>query len=408
MSASDTFNTALTRLANDRRRSISQYANIEALAGQRQPPPRLISDLGFLQDAQFAYYAPNAAHVTRHDERRDITQVVLVPYGIKDDANRLKRRAGHNTIRTTRRSTSSGVTPYPSAPDEYLMSAAMDAETVAPQKTSRLLASMGTRSGGPAYHFVIDRRGNITTCVPLDDETSAYEATSSNNITVAMESALVIQRSQYNARDFSQLIELPFTTVQMLTLAILLRKIITALPNTPTRFVSLGSDGISYGWELGGSGTDQYNFAESAPANPFDFTKSSREGLLATMAEMAPFDLATEVFRTEGAPPAVAARTQARTAISSIDTVGERSVLLGQYATLAAADRANDMQGAPRSQIFVQRIRVAHQEADDAASGASTASDLGAATSGIPTTVAGAEPHTYNYSTGLWGDGRSY
>ena len=85
---------ALTRLANDRRRRITQYANLAPRPGVSAVPQRLLSDVGFLEAIQFSYINADPAHVTPpdDDDPRDVRQIVLCAYGLQLDAARFAAR----------------------------------------------------------------------------------------------------------------------------------------------------------------------------------------------------------------------------------------------------------------------------------------------------------------------------
>lgn len=405
---------ALTRLANDRRRRITQYANLAPRPGASAVPQRLLSDVGFLEAIQFSYINADPAHVTPpdDDDPRDVRQIVLCAYGLQLDAARFAARGA--VVRTARGAGVGGLAPFPELPD-VLVSAELTAETYSAQKNDVVRRNMTQRRSGPAYHFLIDRSGGIAVGPALDYRTSVVPARSEHGVFVGLEGALGITRADFTAGRTTSYFELPYTSLQLLTLSILLAKLFTAYPAVP-RAVSAPTDGTTPALlytasTLAGELTHR-NFSNgawrNAEHNGFDYGGTDDATLGEAITREGAFDLATEIFRPVQAPRAVAARDVARTAIGTVDTAGAQSLFLGAYTSIAAPERANDMETQTRRQIFVERLRVTHTEADDAGSQAAETAEGGASLTPVQPTVINADPHTYNYTTGLWGDGEVY
>lgn len=407
---------ALTRLANDRRRRTTQYANLAPRPGASTVAQRLLSDIGFLEGTQFSYLNANAAHVTPpvDDSPRDIRQLVLCAYGLGLDASRFTSR--NTTVRTARGPGTPGLAPFVDLPS-VLVSAELDRETYSAQKNDLVRRNMTQRRSGPAYHFLIDRRGGITVGPALDYQTSVVPARSEHGVFIGLEGALGIARAELDAGRTSSAFELPYTSLQVLTLTVLLAKLFTAYPTIP-RAVSDPEDGavpaLLYAAPTLPDGVARRNFSNGAWIQQesygvdFDYGLTDDAALNAAVTQEGAFDLATEIFRPLQAPPALAARDEVRTAIGTVDTAGAQALFLGAYTSIASPERANDMQAQTRRQIFVERLRVTHNEADDAGAQAAETSEGGSTLTPVIPTVVNADPHTYNYTTGLWGDEEIY
>ena len=403
---------ALTRLANDRRRRVTEYANLAPRPGASSVPQRLLSDIGFLEGIQFSYINANAAHVTAPDDDapRDVKQLVLCAYGLQLDAARFARRSA--VVRTARGSGNPGLAPFEGLPT-VLVSAELTTETYSAQKNDVVRRNMTQRRNGPAYHFLIDRNGGISVGPGLDYRTSVVPARTEHGLFIGLEGALGLTREDFEAGRTTAFFELPYTSLQTLTLTILLAKLFTAYPAVPrvvSAQISTTVPALLYTASTLSGELAHLNFSNGAEpsTNGFDYTTTSAAALTTAISREGSFDLATEIFRPVQAPRAVAARDVARTAIGTVDTAGAQSLLLGAYTSIAAPERANDMETQTRRQIFVERLRVTHTEADDAGSQAAETTEGGTTlTPGHPT-VTNADPHTYNYTTGLWGDGEVY
>lgn len=403
----DAVSQALSRLAADTRRQTAYYGNVRGLPGSSARPRRLLSDFGFPDNRSFSYVVPATALVVPHDPPRPVSTVTVHPYGLDSDLRRLtSRRPADRRVHTSGGDAVGGVRPLADNADVYV-SAALEDDTYAPAKTARLLNNLTSARVGPAYHFIISRRGDIIVGAVLDHETTASAEDGDVTVDVALEGAFALRRADHEANRYDRaLIELPYTPLQVLVLSVLIAKLRTAYPTVPA---ALGT-GIRYDWRgdlyrL----APQLNFSSGAwrGVSPFDHSLSDDPAFSHNLTTVAPFDLATQVFLTDQTPPPVATRSVAQTAISTADTAGEQSVLLANYATLAGPERANAMQSAPRVRFFVERINAASRDADNA-SGSSA--DTAAAGQRNPLTPAASpDASTYDFQTGRWSDdGNTY
>jgi len=407
---SEVLRAALTRLANDRRRTITHYANVAPRPGNNSVPTRLLSDVGFLSGTQFTYVNAHLAHVTPPEDQdiaRTVTQLVIVPYGTGLDATRLNStRAVDRLVRTRRGVEQTGVAPLVDTP-EVLVSAELDEGTVSKQKTRQVLQGMTQRRPGPAYHVLVDRAGNVTIGPSLDVRTNVVQARMETAVFIGVEGALGVLRSAHEGHTPNALFELPLTPVQLVSLSIVLAKLAPVYPTIPQKI-----DNTAYVY-VAPAESPRLNFSNGAwkglnNGSPFDYGVTDDEELFALVAEQGTFDFATDIYRPPTSPRPVAARAEVQATIGTTDTAGAQSLYLGAYVDLAAPERAFDIEAQTRRQLFVQRIRVAHTEADDAGS---TASDVETGTGSvtpIKPTVINAGPHVYNYKTGRWGDGGTY
>lgn len=393
----DAVSQALARAASDSRRTVAYYGNVRGLPGSSRRPVRLLSEIGFPIDRSFSYVVPATSSVIKGDTARTIRSVTIHPYGLNDDYRRItSSRATDRRVHTSANPRSTGLIAYAENAN-YLISAEASDLTYSPAKTLRCVSAMATANRGPAYHFVITRRGDILVGAALDDETSASTRDSDQTIDVAMEGAFAIQREHHTSKTYEgNLIELPFTPIQVLTLSVLFVKLKTAYPD-------IASD-LRYQFNGGDFNfAPRYNFSDKAwLGTRFNYSLSDTPGFFDNLARIAPFDLATQVFLTGPAPAPVASRAVAQTAIGQADTLGQQSVLLSNYAALAAPERSLSMQQAPRSQFFVERLNMAVRDADGASSAASDTAESGRRDPLTPSTQV--EPHTYDYTTGRWGD----
>lgn len=397
----------LTRLANDRRRSVAYYGNATGVPGASGTPRRLLSDYGFPTATQFQYVVPSPSHVTvNHEPRTALDLVTLHPYGLAEDRARLVATAAPQ--RRLGVPGGSGVATHP-ASARVLVSGGLDAETYAEAKTVALVQRATNPRQGPAHHFVVTRRGDVIVCAALDDEVQAAPAAAERAVSVALEGAVGVLVEDWEARRHDRLFELPYTEMQLFSLGVLVAKLRRAVPAIAAS-VRAAADGPGVAQLFPpGSGVVAQNFVAAAPAfaSPLDHAPSNADAFLARVAAVPPFDLATQVFRAPEAPAARAVRAEARAAIAEADTTGRLSPMLAAYASLAGVERAHDMQQTPRARFFVQRIAAAHRDADD--SGAAAQHVEAAAQDGsdeAPMQATG--PHVFDFSTGLWGDGQTY
>jgi hypothetical protein len=293
------------------------------------------------------------------------------------------------------------------------MSGALDAETYSAQKTALVVRGL-TSTQGPAPHFIVNRRGDIIVGPGIDGETSVLFAYADTGIFIAVESALAIAREDHAARRFDRIVELPLASVQLITLGVLVNKLMTALGSSvPATFydnLSATAAGFTYGWVDTLEGVSPYNFRQRPkpaphPALRFDYSTSTGPDFFSSVVlAQGSFNLATDIWRPLAAPRPIAGREEVRAALGSVDTAGAESVYMGNYATLAAGERSSEMQTTQRAQMFVQRMRVSHTGADEAATQAANATETGTSTVLPNEEPANVGPHTYDFATGRWGD----
>lgn len=395
--ASDAVRDALTRLANDRRRTAAHYANVSARPGSSTVPARLLSDVGFLTALQFSYVNAHPSHVVPGDPDtpRALARVVCTPYGLAQDLAVLT--SGQARDRVVRSGPGrGGVWAYA---QDVLVSGSVGQDTVQPAKTARAVRSMTQAGNGVAYHTLIDRAGNITIGPNFDASVTAV-TNAQDAIVVGLEGCAGVRRADHAARAPNAVFELPYTPAQLTTLAVLIAKVRAVAPSVPATRA-----GLPYViTEL-----PALNFSDGGWSGAvFDYTATDITQELALVTQQGAFDPAADVYRPRGPVRPVAAREAVRTAIGTVDTLGETSVLLGGYVSVAAPERSYEMQSLGRREMFVQRERASHTDADDAGGEASHQEQAATALATPAPTVTGHEPHTFDYTTGLWGDGRAY
>lgn len=410
---SDALSHALTALANDRRRAVGFYGNVAGHPGRSLIPRRLLSDVGFATRTQFSYVAASAANVVRSADTRVVELVALRPYGQVEDYARLSSLAhADRVIHDVPTLGGRGVSRLPAYPT-YLMSGDVGPDTVGLAKTTTLLRKQTqARAGGPSHHVLINRRGDTVVSVACDDTTHASPQQRAYSIDVAMETCFVISERAHTARRFELGFELPFHPDQLTALAILVRKLQAAYVLIPNVIgpASLPS-GLSYFWtqaELAQVPWRPLNFTSGRWRQlepPFDYSDTDDAPFFARVTAERPFDLATEVWRSDQAPPPTSAREVARRAIGTTDTAGAESLYLAAYASLAAVDRNIDLSSTPRRQMFVSRATHTQADADASADQAASVTEaaivLDPATIPVPTATG---PHVYDFSTGFWQD----
>ena len=407
-SPSDTILSVLARLAADYRRTVSYYGNIETRPGFAEGTRRVLSEVGFPTTTQFTYLVPSRAHVIVNEDTRAVSRVTFCPYGIDADKRRITSSVPEDRrVRTNNTSGVSGMRVCPLNP-AYAVSSELDDDTFAEAKTIRLIRRITAASGGPAYHVIINRRGDVIVAAALDDTTRASGDNHEVSVDVAVESALSISLADHAARNFDNLIELPFTTPQLAAIVAVIGKLTAAYPVIPRTIVAseTSTPGFAYRWLL--DGTTPRNFSRGAwqGHSPYDHTDSDAPRVFDLAVERRPFDLTTEVFRNADSPTPRTGRSEAQVAVSQVDTAGAEAVVLGAYTILAGEERATEMQGTPRRQIFVQRIHMAHHDANtthEVSGSVATAS-----AHATPTPAANVLPHVFDFTTGYWGDGKSY
>ena len=405
---------ALTGLANGRRRTANNYVNATARPGSDPVLRRLMSDDGFLEERQFSYFIPNRRNFSYSDtdEPRELKQILIVPYGVAEDVARLKSsRPIDRIVNTVETVGSAGVVPYPGN-SLFLMPATLDAETRSVPKAARLLRAATSRTG-PTPHFVINRNGDISVGPSVDAETTFLPDFADNGVFIAIESAVIIYREDHAARRYDRLVELPFNGTQIFTLSVLVAKLLTAtgtaIPRTFNSDLTAADAGFAYlrPADSAPSGLISGNLGTSAPTLPWEATNleyPTADQFLGRVDQQGYFTLSTDVWRSTEAPRPIAGREAVRAVIGTIDTAGAESIAQGAYALLASGERSNEMQTVARQRMFVMRRRVAHRDADNADEHAAGASAAINTTQQVENAVRNAEPHTYNFDTGLWLD----
>ncbi len=403
----DALSQVLGRMSNDYRQTVAFYGNIQGRPGIRRTPRRLLNDTGFLETTDFTYLVPSPSHVEVGSDPRANTSIVLHPYGLREDVQRLisdepaDRRVrssdhmGHNQP---------GVVAYPGAPS-WIISADQSLSTVGLNRTINLVRRVTNAHQGPAYHFIVNRAGDIIVTAALDDIVRAFRS-SETSIDVAVETAIAIPRQEWADKQYDNMVELPLTVLQLTTLSILCAKLLTAYPA-----ITRDETGLIYAWPTDYPQTHVSNFQTDPPAAsiPFDYSQANREAFFLQVTTQGLFDLSTEIYRPVAtAPTPIATRTEARTSISTADTAGALSVRLGNYAGVAAAERSTEMQSSVRRRFFVQRINTTNHDADGASAAAAHVSASVTTMGHQPAAVQNYEPMAYNYATGLWGDDQSY
>lgn len=412
----DAIVAALGRRANDQRRTITQYANLEGRVGNTGTPPRLLSDIGFKETSQFGYVNAHPSHLIPPDdeEPRTIRQIVLCAYGLTFDRRRILSR--RSRVRTASSGPDTPGLTRSLANTDILISAALDdLSNYSQEKNLAVVTNMTTRGAGPAYHCLIDRFGNVSVGPALDYQTTAVPARREDAIFVGLEGALGISFEDFNRGERQQYFELPYTDEQVDSVIILLAKLYTAFPEIRRNFDNVASPGV-----LASVYTAQpvlppeklLNFSNNRwrdqTLSPFQYYRTDDEPLLAQADAEGAYNLATDIFRTAEAPRAVATRDQARVAISTVDTMGASSLVQGAYLSLASPERSADMQGQARRELFTTRQRAAHNAAAQTGNRAGNLSRGNQNVRPISPEISNFEPHVYDYAGGLWGDGKLY
>lgn len=390
--------------------------NVTARAGDGRGGRRVMSQVGFLEAVSVVSVQTDRAHYQFDDteELRQPKQIVLVGYGLNADYKRLASSlAEDRLLRNSSSPLHSGVAVYPDD-SRLLMSGDLSSDTTSRAKTSVVVQAMTGRQG-PAPHFVVTRKGGLIIGPSIDATTTVIPALSQSAIFVMVESALVMLRSDHESRRYDRLMEAPMPLIQASTLATLINKLLVAVGSTVSRSVittvSADASGIVYRRADTLPSVPEALF-RSPPTLPdttlrLDYATSTPEPFLRYVDAQGSYDLATQVWEPPNAPPTPTGRVEALTAIAQTDTAGAESVYMGAYATLAAEERALDMARTVRSQIFVQRHRTSVQNSEEAGAQAARVAEAGSG-SLLPTEVpANVGPHSYDFTTGLWGDNKA-
>ena len=407
----------LSNLGNDRRRATNTYLNITPRAGSTGPQQRVMSDVGFFESIQVTYVNASRAHVSfgDADARREPTQIVLVGYGLAEDRRRLEStRPEDRLLRHTASALQSGVEVHPDYPS-LIMSGDLRVDTSSVAKTQSVVRAM-TSNQGPAPHFIVTRRGDLIVGPSIDGVTTVVPSMRESAIFIAIETMLVMSIEDHSVRRFDRMIEPPLTPAQAATVLTLLNKLRVALGSTvPAQVrdaIDAGRPGIGYVRGTALPSVPMRLFQTSPSALPYegltmDYSATTPPTLFSLINAQGTYDLATQVWRPPGTPRVRSGRQEARTAIGQVDTAGAESAYLGAYATIAAEERADAMQSQLRSQVFVQRHRVAHNDAGAAGAEAARVAEVGAS-SLLPTEVPiNSNLHAYDFTTGLWGDNKA-
>lgn len=400
----------LVRHANDVRSNVASLVN--AAPNRPRTVQRVLSDIGFPVDIQFQYVAPAPTHVVVGLERRNIVAINIVAVGVEADYARLT--STDPVDRQIRKSVEGdvGVIIHPND-SSLLVAGTMGPALVDGNKASRVAEDITSGGNGPAYHALVDRAGNVSITMGVDDHGSA-QPDSETSFDVAFEAAIAVRRLMHKNRQFDGIdsfLELPATGTQLLSLRVLIAKLRTSFPAIPLQLVSSGN-GIRYRWpdRFASTGPAPSNFTNewtrgrliARPETSFDYASTEDTSFVAAVQSEGPYDLADQVFRPPGQPPATGGRAALATAISELDTAGAQSVALAAYSTLAGHERSAGMQDSARQRFFVQRIVVTHQDADQTVNQATANHVIGSASA--PPAATGVEPHTYDYTQGRWVD----
>lgn len=367
---------ALSAQAQDRRSRASVYLNasVAGAAGQG----RWLSEVGFLASVQVTYAAidPSNYEPSGDEEGREISALYFVPYGLARDAELLSGDAPRR-FRTRRSPGAVGTAPFPGDPG-YSGASDLGEDSSCAIKTLGVLAAMRQSNGGPGFHAVVTRAGDVSICGPADVHVSPVEG-SENAFVVAVEVA--VRRAEDGT-----LSEAPWTLAQLDALSVVTSKLHAAYPS-----LLLDTD----------KGVRLVERDERPDGLGAWFTGDNLASFIQLVADQGAFDAATEVFRRS--PPPQGRRAEAQVAIGTADTAGEASMVLAAYVDLAAAARSHGVSELSRENVFVERARVSHLEG---AEGAEAAAHAEAATQMTPLfpQVTRFEPHVYNFATGLWGD----
>lgn len=411
--SSDRIQRSLSRFSADQRRAISYYSNMRPSPGSEGVPRRLISDFGFPVESAFTYVIPAANHVDRsHEVRTPISQIVIRPYGMIEDKARLVSTRVTDRRRSTQWSENAvGVRAHPASP-LVTIPAYLDEITANAGKTARLVQKMVNARQGPAYHFVVTRSGAVVVAGAVDDEMFASGDESDYTIDIAIEGAAGILETDWARRAYANTVfELPYTEFQLYSLRVLLSKLTTAVSSITTNIRPLsartpGLNGIFFDYG-NAPGITRYCFTTGNWAGqPLSYEASDVPAFQTALTGTPPFDVATEIYRPITSTPPIATREEVRDAVTRVATLGELSPALVSYSTFAGAERSADMAASTRARFFVARINVAHRDADDAGGQASAVGD--AAHAGEPIPATNFEPHSFDFATGFWGDGRTY
>lgn len=368
--AGDDAASVLTAEANDHARSVATYANASP-SRRALRRGRLLSANGYLDTVTFGFITPNAAHVSR-GENRACSSVRLIPYGATDDVALLTRTDAEGRARVAL------VDGLPG----FVGSRTRGGD----EKTAALVPRV-VGAAGPAYHVVVSRLGGVLVCASLDDVTDPAAPLA---VDIAYESEVVAYEAEWLGGQPGSFVELKLTADQADSLGVTLAKLYTAYP-------AMARDPVVV-WNASQSVT-HLDFTGNEWR---DWPSSRGQGTPAVAAaSIGAFDLATEVYETPGTEVPRTGRAVMASAVTRADTLGQRSALLGDYARTAGADRAQAMQAVSRREFYVQRVTSAQVQADAAGAAAASAA---ATTPSAQRVVTHSGPWTYDFTTGRWQD----
>jgi hypothetical protein len=345
---------SLTRIASEQRRAAAEYSNLAPRTGAGGPPRRYLSEVGFLVNLQFSYLDFAASSATYDDTgaQRTLNRLRFVGYGVSEDLTEIVSPEPLNQlIHSATSERGPGLREYGPG-GEYFIPRTSDAtETYDPNKIRTFCRAQenGTVAVIDGPHFLITREGEIIVVGSADATAgfpTARDANNSDVLFVGVETTLAIDRLALGERDWAQIFELPFTPAQLVTMAVLLQKLKTAMPalanaafsndiTTPLSYTLLGAPD-----EFQTSARKNLQAAvpdidRSNGNSPFDYSASTGPALLTLASQQGNYDVSRNVWTpTPTAPPT--AREAARTIISQVGTLGARSPLMGIYAEAAS------------------------------------------------------------------------
>jgi hypothetical protein len=395
----ETITRATSNTANDRRRAAETYTNVMARPGNDPVLRRLLSETGFLTTAQFDTISPSARNFeySRTEGSREIKQIIVVPFGYRNDIARLTSlERNHRLVTAADTPGTNGVRVAYGRPD-YLMSGALTGDLYGAAKGANVTAR-ATGIEGPAPHFIVNRRGDVVVVLSADAKAHVIPAYFENGIFIALETAVIIPRAAHAQRNFRDtLIEAEPSNVQRISLAVLVKKLLTFLgptfPRTFTDDLPNTAQGFSY--------------QRTAPQPNLQLENGTFTDIpnFFALVDLQPnFELTTDIWRSTTAPPPVAGREEVRASTGQLDTFGQSSAVMGRYVTLAAGSRSAEMQSRARRTIFADRRQSAYRHAEAADSSAAGVTAGLAATAVNTTAATNYEPNSYDFTTGLWGD----
>jgi hypothetical protein len=401
-------NALYAQAATDRAR-LAEYLNLTPRVGSSTTPSRLLSEVGFLQNAPFGYLAPNAAHVQPplSEEPRTIQQIVIVPYGLDWDLSVIRSpETEDRVIYTAPESGRRGMAVF--VPD-VLVVADIAGSSRSNTRNALMVRNLTQAEFGPAYHYVIDREGGINVCAPADAKVSPIPSLSDTALFIALEGQLAISRTDYRTRSVESAYEMPYPEQQLTTLAVLIQKLLTAYTGVPRTFLDDASSSSTPGliYAFPNINVQQRNFVAEPVQTPFDYQGAGRETFLDTVLKQGAFDLATEIWVPRTDPQPTTARADARPAVEHAPDAMRAALTLAAYVDRASLDRASSIERQTRTQIYVQRARVTHLDADQTAAAAGM-NNVSLGEGEVHEPAVNPDPHVYNYATGHWGDTQVY